>query len=414
MFGFRKKKKKTTEDEVFEDLLNDLDSIDKWESPKKVEHYILDSCEQIISATKDIEGKRAELRVLASYLDDIKKIGSLPPKQASAVKKAAAAIERARKNRKAFMEAPKPISDDAYKIISDNEDNIRMDIKRMKENEKYQENVSAKMHVLEADKGELRLDFDEATAHSSFARKICVLLLVLFVASFVMLIVAGSSNGSGGSQIAGLFLLIFGLLAVILFLWQASTIRKRKALLRNLNSTINSLNVARMEYASVTKAINATSDKYHVHSASELEYLYTNYLDFNDRRERFVKDDEDLTYWNSYLMRLLAPLRLSDPDIWLKQAAALNHADDMREVKEELIQKRKDIHKQIDEEREQVRSDRQDIDRMMKQSDFYVPEILEIIKSVDRLCGLDRNKKEEQNSSTETEQKEVTQNESKN
>lgn len=396
MFGFKKKKKKTTEDEIFDDLIGDINQIDSWDSDKKVEHYILDSCEQIISTTKDIEGKKAEIRVLSDCLDDIRKIEALPPKEASSVKKAAAAIEKAKKSRRSFIESPKSISDDAYRLIEENEDNIRLDIRRMKDNEKYQENVSARVHVLEADKGELRLDFDEATAHTSFARKICILLLVLFVASFVMLIAAQGSS-SGGSVIAGIFLLVFGLLAVLLFLWQASTIRRRKALLRNLNTTIGNLNVARMEYVSVTRAINATSDKYHIHSASELEYMYQSYLDYNDRRERFVKDDQDLTYWNSYLLRLLEPLELSDPEIWLSQAAAINHEEDMKTVRDELIQKRKDVRAQIEEEREEVRSDRDQIDRMMKKSDFYVPEIIEIIKSVDRLCGLDRNDKVEEN-----------------
>lgn len=396
MFGFKKKKKKTTEDEIFDDLLSDIDRIDSPASGKKVEHYILDSCEQIISATKDIEGKKAEIRVLSDCLHDIRKIEALPSRQASAVKKAAAAIEKARKSRKAFIEAPKNISDDAYKLIAANESSIRLDISRMKENEKYQEKYAAKVHVLEADKGELRLDFDEATAHTSFARKICVLLLLLFIVSLIMLIAASDKTGQG-SSVAGLFLLIFGLLAVLIFLWQASTIRKRRALLRNLNSTIGSLNVARMEYVSVTRAINATSEKYHVHSASELEYMYQSYLDYNDRRDRFVKDDQDLTYWNSYLLRLLEPLHLSDPDIWLKQAAAINHEEDMKAVRDELIQKKKDVADQIEAERDQVRSDRDEIDRMMQESDFYVPEIIEIIKSVDRLCGLDRNDELDEN-----------------
>lgn len=399
MFGFKKRKEKKTEDEIFDDLIGQIDSIDNYQNPKKIEHYILDSCEQIIAATKDIEGKKAEIKVLTNYLEDIRRIGRMNKKEACAVKRAAAAIEKAQKSRRAFMDAPKPMSDDAYKLIQENEGNIRLDIQRMKENEAYQEKTSAKMHVLEADKGELRMDFDEATEHSGFAQKICWLLLVLFVATFFILLAAGqSSSGQAAQGVIGVFLLVFALLAVILFLWQASTIRKRRGLLRDLNSTINSLNVARMEYANVTKAINATSDKYHVHSATELEYLYNSYLDFNDRREKFVKDDEDLTYWNSYLMKLLAPLRLYDPHIWEKQAAALNHEDDMKEVHDELVKKRQDLRDQIELERDQVKSDREQIDEMMAHQDFYVPEILEILKSVDRLCGLDTGKKLEENS----------------
>ena len=398
MFGFKKKKKTKTEDEIFDDLIDEAAAIDDMESPKKIEHMILDSCEQIISETKEIEGKKAEYRILTKYLEDIKRIHELNPKEASAVKKAAAAIERAQKSRKTFIDAPKTISDDAYALIAENESTVQREIERMKENEVYQSNTAAKMHALEADKGELKLDFDEATSHSSFARKICVLLMVLFAASLVFLIAAGGSEGGTASQVAGIFLIVFAVLAMLIFMWQASSIRRRKVLLRNLNSTITQLNVTRMEYANVTKAINATADKYHVHSSTELLYLYNAFDDFNYRRERFVKDDEDLTYWNDYLLRLLAPLRLYDSHIWLKQAAALNHEDDMQEVHKELVEKRQAVREQIRLETHQVKSERDEIDRLMKEADFYVPEIMEIIKSVDKLCGLDRLRKEEDDS----------------
>ena len=398
MFGFKKKKKTETEDEVFSDLIDEAAAIDDIDSPKKIEHMILDSCEQIISETKDIEGKKAEYRVLTKYLEDIKRINDLKPKEASAVKKAAAAIEKAQKSRKNFIDAPKAISDDAYELIAENEDSVQREIERMKENEVYQANTAAKMHALEADKGEMKLDFDEATSQSSFARKICYLLMVLFAASLVFLIAAGGTSGGAASQVAGIFLIVFAVLAMLIFTWQASSIRRRKALLRDLNSTITTLNVTRMEYANVTKAINATADKYHVHSSTELLYLFNAYDDFNYRREKFVKDDEDLTYWNDYLLRLLLPLRLYDSHIWLKQAAALNHEDAMQDVHKELVEKRAAVREQIRLETHQVKSERDEIDRLMKEADFYVPEIMEIIKSVDRLCGLDRLRKEEDDS----------------
>jgi len=408
LFGFKRKKKNKTEDEIFTDLVDEANAIDDMESPKKIEHMILDSCEEIISETKDIEGKKAEYRVLTRYLEDIKRIHELNPKEAAAVKKAAAAIEKVQKSRKTFIDAPKTISDDAYSLIAENDRTIEREISRMRENEILQSNTAAKMHALEADKGELKLDFDEASSHASFARRICILLMVLFAASLIFLFAAGGSSGSAASQIAGIFLIVFAVIAMLLFMWQASSIRQRKALLSNLNSTITALNVTRMEYANVTKAVNATADKYHVHSSTELTYLFNAYEDFNYRRNRFVKDDEDLTYWNEYLLRLLAPLRLYDSKIWLKQAAALNHEDAMRDVHSELVQKRKDVREQIRLEIHQVKSERDEIDKLMKEADFYVPEIIEIIRSVDKLCGLDRLRKEEDDSVLKSLDKEET------
>lgn len=38
---------------------------------KKVQHYILDCCEQIIEASKEIEEEKAEYKIVTDYLNDI-------------------------------------------------------------------------------------------------------------------------------------------------------------------------------------------------------------------------------------------------------------------------------------------------------------------------------------------------------
>ena len=43
----------------------------------------------------------------------------------------------------------------------------------------------------------------------------------------------------------------------------------------------------------------------------------------------------------------------------------------------------------MEENRKIVQSERNEIDRLMTEHEHYVPEIIEIISSVDKLCGLD-------------------------
>ena len=76
---FKSKKKKENEiDAAFEKVTRELQSIDDWEDPKKLEHYILDSCEQIIATTKEIESERKEYKNVTAYLNDVTKIENLP------------------------------------------------------------------------------------------------------------------------------------------------------------------------------------------------------------------------------------------------------------------------------------------------------------------------------------------------
>jgi hypothetical protein len=109
MLFFKKKKKDDAQSASFERVMERIKEIDDWENPKKIEHYILDSCEQIISGTKEIEAEKAEYRVLTKYLQDIRTLSNLKPEQEKDIRKAAAAIDKARQSKDAFLNAPKAI-----------------------------------------------------------------------------------------------------------------------------------------------------------------------------------------------------------------------------------------------------------------------------------------------------------------
>ena len=78
MFFSRKKKKESELDAAFAKVYEEIRGIDDWDNPKKLEHYILDSCEQIIATTKEIEAQKTEYRIITDYLKDIQTLQNLP------------------------------------------------------------------------------------------------------------------------------------------------------------------------------------------------------------------------------------------------------------------------------------------------------------------------------------------------
>jgi hypothetical protein len=85
--------------------------------------------------------------------------------------------------------------------------------------------------------------------------------------------------------------------------------------------------------------------------------------------------------------------KLYDSKIWEYQARALIDPEEMVEVKHRLIKRRQKIRDQINHNTESVKLERDEIDRIMQEHNFFVPEILEIIHSVDKLCGLNQYKR---------------------
>ena len=103
--------------------------------------------------------------------------------------------------------------------------------------------------------------------------------------------------------------------------------------------------------------------------------------------ERFIKSNDDLEYFNGRLQRILNVLDLHDKKIWLTQVGALINEEDMSEVRMKLVGRRAKIRESIEECRHSVMEERDEIDRIMASHDFYMPEIKEIIRSVDKMCG---------------------------
>lgn len=69
----------------------------------------------------------------------------------------------------------------------------------------------------------------------------------------------------------------------------------------------------------------------------------------------------------------------------------------MVEVRHSLVQRRQKIREQINTNTKSVKLERDEIDKTMQEHNFFVPEILEIIHSVDKLCGLNQYKSKQGN-----------------
>jgi len=148
------------------------------------------------------------------------------------------------------------------------------------------------------------------------------------------------------------------------------------------------LNSVRIRYANVTKAIIYVQEKYGVSSAHELNYLWDQYNQTLREREQFMRNNADLEYYTNRYAKAIASLGLYAPDMWMNMTRAIIDPNEMVEVRHKLVQRRKKIRGHIEENTQIVKSERDEIDRMMQDHNYYVPEIIEIIESVDRLCGL--------------------------
>ena len=390
---FKSKKKKENEiDAAFEKVTRELQSIDDWEDPKKLEHYILDSCEQIIATTKEIESERKEYKNVTAYLNDVTKIENLPEDKRNRLTEVANNVVELTKAQYTYEHAAPRITDSQYLVMKENAQDIPDTISRMTENEAYQESVQKNMRFLEGEKSRYEMERDDEKHRMGLMRILGILLLVVFASVLVLIYLLRELTGADTSWGTLLVILISAAIGVMIFLQYSASRQNAKKALKQLNKTISMLNSVKIRYVNITNAVEYVKEKYGVNTAAELNYVWEQYLLASKEREQYRNNNTELEYFSDRLSKRLNELELYDADLWLNQTNALINRNEMVEVKHDLIQQRKAIRKRIQENTAAVKSERDEIDNLMREHNYYVPEILEIIQSVDKLCGLNKKR----------------------
>ena len=334
---FRKRKKKKEAGEgAFERTLREIKAIDDWGDRNKIEQYILDSCEQIVSLTKEIEGEKAQIRIMDSYLEDTDKISSLPPEKRKELSETASKIVALERSRSEYQKSEKKISDADFLMMQENEESVPEMILRMQDNEKYYDKIRREMAALEGEKAEYEYELEDNRNFDRKLKKLSVFVLIVFAIVFTAIIVIDQTTRFDASAFFLIFLFLGAVIGIAIFLRQSSLQKERRKLIRQLNQTISLLNVVRVKYASIVKAVESQKERYNVKTAYELNGRWERYLEAVREKNQYLSDNDDLEYYSNKLMRLLSPLKLYDRRIWLSVPGALIKQSAMENVKKNL------------------------------------------------------------------------------
>lgn len=384
---FRRKKKKPKQDiddilsRISEDVLSEEDSRDQH----KVQHYVLGHCEQIIETAKELEAEKAEYRKVTSYLTDIQIIEELPEQEAAELRDTAASILTLNQSRDDYLATSKRLSDTQFAQMQQEEDQISDAIRSLQANEAYQAAVKRDMNYLEGEKNEWTYYRQELMDEQKFLRKLSYVLFGLAVMALAVIL----ALKVGLEMDVQLLLTIcgFALAAAggfILVKTQNNDREIQKAQI-NMNHAISLLNRTKIKYVHSTNAVDYACEKYHVHNSYELNYLWEQYQLALKEKEKFERNSEDLEYFNGRLVRLLQKRSLYDARVWINQPTALVDKREMVEIKHDLITRRQKIRSRIEYDMDVVLEQKEEIESLMKEYHEEIPEVREILNSIDRL-----------------------------
>lgn len=358
---------------------------ERFMDSKQAQSYIMQCCEQIIEAGKELEEEKSEYRIVTDYLKDIQMIEELPPEDFAEVRSAAENVQNLNRMRDDYHNSEKRISDVQFVQMQQEEDVIPDAINRLKSNEAYQNTVKRDMNYLEGEKNEWYYNMLELGRQQKILRKLSVAVLGLFTVGMAILFLLQTAFSFDATYAyMGLILLAaIGSFGVFLKMTANQTeIRQSEA---NMNRAIILLNKVKFRYVNVTNAVDYAREKFHVKNAYEFNYIWEQYLNELKEREKFQQANEDLDYYNTKLVRLLKRYRLYDANVWVNQSSALVDKKEMVEVKHNLIVRRQKLRSRIEYNADSIRSKRAEVDRLLEKEKVDTQEIRQIIDSIDRL-----------------------------
>lgn len=352
---------------------------------KQVQHYIINCCEQIIEAGKELEEEKSEYRIVTDYLKDIQLIEELPQQDMMEIRAAAESVQNLNRMRDEYHNSQKRISDVQFVQMQQEEDKIPDAINRLKSNEAYQNTVKRDMNYLEGEKNEWYYNKLELKHQQQILKKLSFGLSGLFVVCMAILLLLQMSFSFDITYSFMAVILIAGVSAFAIFLKMSSNQTEIRQSEVNMNHAITLLNKIKFKYVNVTNAVDYAREKYHVKNAYEFNYIWEQYLNELKEREKFRQANEDLEYYNTKLVRLLKRYRLYDAGVWVNQSSALIDKKEMVEVKHNLIVRRQKLRSRIEYNADNIRNKRAEVDRLLKKEHIDTQEIRQIIDSIDQL-----------------------------
>ena len=379
------RKKEEPAEQALQEITEEFFPEQQEDESRRIGHYVLDYCEQIIESAKELGEEKKEYDIVTSYLEDIETLTSLPEEEMGPIADVAEAISKLNQSRDSYLNTSKKISDTRYVMLEQMEREIPDAIRRMQTNEAYQSTIKRDMSYLEGEKMQWSLLRGELMHEKHVLRIASCILFSAFCLLMVLLFVlkAGFSIDVTWGWMIVTALAAAGGLVIFVRYQNAVTGIKRSEM--NANHAISLLNKTKIKYVNITNAVDYAYEKYHVKNARDLEHQWEEYLEAVREKERYMRTNDDLDYYSRKLIGMLQQYGLYDTKVWVDQPFALISASEMSEVKHTLLVRRQKLRARIQYNANVVQEQRSKVDELMAMHPEYEEEIRGIIKSVDRL-----------------------------
>jgi hypothetical protein len=124
--------------------------------------------------------------------------------------------------------------------------------------------------------------------------------------------------------------------------------------------------------------------KYDVESSNELKRLWDKYIEENNQREKEKQIQLDMDFNQASLVKLLRSLKVSEPNIWVRQAYAIMDSKEMVEIRHNLILRRQKLRKQMEYNAKMAQQAQDEVKDIVNNYPQYAKNILNLVSDYEK------------------------------
>jgi len=376
---FKKRKRQENAADDWENIVYDREDVDFRDKEQRSE-YIRSCLEQMEDASREINLLTGEYSLVTSYLTDIEEIEALPDREREELNGIARRLVALEQERQRYQSRKNRMNDGDYYRVRKQEDEIQEGIEKLKECESYGAKVKQDMQRLDRERHAYEYRRQELDLFLNNLRGMVVIFLTAFCLCIVLLLVLQFVLEMNTK--VGYLLAVAAVAVAMTSVWVKYTDGDKE--LRRVENAVNKLiqlqNKVKIRYVNNKNLSDYLCIKYNTKTAAALEKLWQQYQEEREERKQYAEAEAKMDFYQKQLVDKMSNYRVSSPERWTGQPAALLDKREMVEIRHELILRRQALRKQMDYNSGLADTARGEIMDVADKYPSYAPEIMEMVE----------------------------------
>lgn len=377
IFGKRKQREISSDD--WENVVYERDNVDFGDDAQR-SRYVTGCLEQMGEASRELNLLTGEYSLITSYLTDMEEIEALPEREREELNGIAGRLVAMEQEGDKYRGKKNRMTDVDYYRLREQEADIQEGIDKLKECEEYGGKVRHDLKRLDMERHAYEFRRQELETILNNLRGMSIIFMTAFVMCLVMLLVLQfvfHMDTKLGYLLAGAVAALAVTVSWVKYTDGDNELRRVEI---DINKLIQLQNKVKIRYVNNRNLTDYLCMKYDTESSAALDRLWKKYQKEKEERREYAEAESKAEYYRKQLVHELSRYRISSPERWLGQPAALLDKREMVEIRHDLILRRQALRKQMDYNNDVAETARKEIMDIAEKYPEFASEVMNMVE----------------------------------